>query len=67
MRLALAVCVVLLLVPATALADFPVISYVDENGVFRLYDSELGTEGEAPSALPAHFVGFRYGISLNSP
>jgi hypothetical protein len=35
-RLALAVCSVLLLAPAAAFAREPVISYVDENGVFRL-------------------------------
>jgi len=65
-RLALAVCVVLLLMPATALADLPVISYVDENGVFRLYDAQSGTEVEPPPPVPvADPATFRYGISLS--
>jgi hypothetical protein len=64
-RLALALCALFLLAPAVALARKPVISYVDENGVFRLYDSEPGTEVEPPPAVPANFLGFRYGISLN--
>lgn len=54
-----------LLAPATALARMPVISYVDENGVFRLYDAELGTDVSPPPPVPASFAGFRYGISLN--
>jgi hypothetical protein len=65
-RPALAVCVVLLLMPATALADFPVVSYVDENGVFRLYDAQSGTEVEPPPPVPvADPATFRYGISLS--
>jgi hypothetical protein len=64
-RLALALCALFLVAPAVAVARKPVISYVDENGVFRLYDSELGTEVDPPPAVPANFVGFRYGISLN--
>jgi hypothetical protein len=64
-RLALALCTLFLVAPAAALARKPVISYVDESGVFRLYDSELGTEVEPPPAVPANFLGFRYAISLN--
>jgi hypothetical protein len=62
-RLALALCVLLLLAPATALARHPVISYVDENAVFRLYDAEFGTEVDPPPPVPANFLGFRYAIS----
>lgn len=66
MRLALAVCVGLLLVPATALADLPVISYVDENGVFRLYEAEFNREVAPPPPVPvADPATFRYGISLS--
>ena len=65
MRLGLVLCVLLLLAPATALARNPVISYVDENGVFRLYDAELGTEVDPPPPVAANFLGFRYAISLN--
>jgi hypothetical protein len=65
-RLALAVCVGLLLVPATALADLPVISYVDETGVFRLYEAEFNREVAPPPAVPvADPATFRYGISLS--
>jgi hypothetical protein len=64
-RLALALCALFLLAPAAALARKPVISYVDEGGVFRLYDSELGTEVDPPPAVPANFLGLRYGVSLN--
>ena len=65
MRLALGLFALFLLAPATALARMPVISYVDENGVFRLYDAELGAEVSAPPSVPANFLGFRYAISLN--
>jgi hypothetical protein len=64
-RLALALCVLLLVAPAAALADYPVISYVDENGVFRLYEAEFGRDVDPPPPVPANFLGFRYGISLN--
>jgi hypothetical protein len=64
-RLALAVCVLLLLAPAAALADYPVISYLDENGVFRLYEAEFATEVDPPPPVPANFPGFRYAVSLN--
>jgi hypothetical protein len=64
-RLALALCSLVLLAPAAALARKPVISYVDENGVFRLYDEELNAEVDPPPAVPANFLGFRYAISLN--
>jgi len=65
-RLALAVCVLLLLMPATALADFPVISYVDENGVFRLYEAEFNREVDPPPPVAvADPATFRYGISLS--
>lgn len=62
MRLALVLCALLLLAPATALARYPVISYIDENGVFRLYDAEFGSELDPPP-VPANFLGFRYAIS----
>jgi hypothetical protein len=64
-RLALALCVLLLVAPAAALADYPVISYVDENGVFRLYEAEFAREVDPPPPVPANFPGFRYAISLN--
>jgi hypothetical protein len=64
-RLALALCVLLLVAPAAALADHPVISYVDENGVFRLYEAEFARDVDPPPPVPANFPGFRYGISLN--
>ena len=54
-----------LLAPATALARMPVISYVDENGVFRLYDAELGADVDPAPTVPASFAGFRHGISVN--
>jgi hypothetical protein len=63
-RSLLALCV-LLLVPATASAREPVISYVDENGTFRLYDAEIEAEIDPPPPVPAGFVGFRHGMSLN--
>jgi hypothetical protein len=50
-RVALAVCALVLAAPAAALAREPVISYVDENGVFRLYDEE--TESEENPAPPS--------------
>lgn len=67
MRLALAVCVLVLTAPAAALAREPVISYVDENGVFRLYDEETESEVNPPPPVPApaNFLGFRYGMSMN--
>jgi hypothetical protein len=49
--------------PAVASAREPVISYVDQNGVFRLYDAERDAEVEPPPPLAANFMGFRYGIS----
>jgi hypothetical protein len=55
----------LLLVPGAAMAREPIISYVDENGTFRLYDEELEAEIDPPPAVPANFMGFRYGMSLN--
>ena len=65
MRLALAVCALVLVAPATALADLPVISYVDENGVFRLYEAEFNREVEPPPVPVADPATFRYGISLS--
>ncbi|MEA2408872.1 MAG: hypothetical protein QOE69_2991 [Thermoleophilaceae bacterium] len=53
----------LLVAPAAASAREPVISYVDANGVFRLYDEETEAEVEPPPPVPANFLGFRYGIS----
>jgi hypothetical protein len=64
-RLALAVCVLLLVMPAAAWAREPVISYVDQDGVFRLYDEQLEAEVNPPPPVPANFPGFRYGMSLN--
>jgi hypothetical protein len=64
-RPALVLCVLLLVLPAAALAERPVISYVDENGIFRLYQAEFGTEVEPPPPVPANFAVFPYGISLN--
>ncbi|HEX6653514.1 MAG TPA: hypothetical protein VF072_12275 [Thermoleophilaceae bacterium] len=67
MRLALGLCVLSLLFPAAALADLPVISYVDENGVFRLYEAEFNREVEPPPPVPtfAPASQLRYAISLN--
>ena len=66
MRLALAVCALVLVAPASALADLPVISYVDENGVFRLYEAEFNREVEPPPPVPvADPASFRYGVSLS--
>jgi hypothetical protein len=66
-KLALAACALMLAAPAAALAREPVISYVDENGVFRLYDEESEAEVNPPPPVPspANFVGFRYGMSMN--
>jgi hypothetical protein len=65
-RVALAVCALVLVAPATALADLPVISYVDENGVFRLYEAQFNREVEPPPPVPvADPATFRYGISLS--
>ena len=55
----------LLLAPSAALAREPIISYVDETGTFRLYDAETEAEIDPPPAVPANFLGFRYGMSLN--
>jgi hypothetical protein len=64
-RLALAVCALLLVMPAAAWAREPVISYVDQDGVFRLYDEQTEAEVNPPPPVPANFAGFRYGMSLN--
>jgi hypothetical protein len=66
-RVALAVCALVLAAPAAALAREPVISYVDENGVFRLYDEETESEENPapPVPAPANFLGFRYGMSMS--
>jgi hypothetical protein len=66
-RVALAVSMLSLAAPAVAVAREPVISYVDENGVFRLYDEEAESEVNPPPAVPApaNFLGFRYGMSQN--
>ena len=60
-------CALLLAAPAAALAREPVISYVDENGVFRLYDEETESEINPPPPVPspANFLGFRYGMSMS--
>lgn len=55
----------LLAAPAVASAREPVISYVDQSGVFRLYDAETDAEVEPPPPVPANFPGFRYAISLD--
>jgi hypothetical protein len=61
--LALAAALVMLL-PASALARKPIISYVEGNQL-RLYDAELGQE-LAPPAVPTPTPAqFRYGMSLN--
>ena len=65
MRLALLACALVLLAPAAALAREPVISYVDQDGVFRLYDEQTEAEVNPPPPVPANFMGFRYGMSLN--
>ena len=67
MRVAFTVCALLLAAPAAALAREPVISYVDENGVFRLYDEETESEVDPPPPVPtpANFIGFRYGMSMD--
>jgi hypothetical protein len=64
-RLALLACALVLLAPAAAVARQPVISYVDQDGVFRLYDEETEAEVNPPPPVPANFPGFRYGMSLN--
>jgi len=51
------------LLPATALARKPVISYVD-GGQLRLYDAELGTDAALPVPV-ADAAQFRYGMSLD--
>ena len=55
----------LLLAPSAALAREPIISYVDETGTFRLYDEETEAEINPPPAVPANFLGFRYGMSFD--
>ena len=56
----------MLAAPAAALAREPVISYVDENGVFRLYDEEPEAEVNPPPPVPiADAAQFRYGMSMN--
>lgn len=55
----------LLMAPSAALAREPIISYVDETGTFRLYDEETETEITPPPAVPANFLGFKYGMSLD--
>ena len=64
MRLMIALAL-LLLAPSAAMARQPVISYVDETGTFRLYDEEIEAEIDPPPLVPANFLGFRYGMSLN--
>lgn len=60
------VLVLVLLAPSAALAREPVISYVDENGVFRLYDEQTEAEVEPPPPVPvANAATFRYGMSLD--
>jgi hypothetical protein len=64
-RLAVLLAGAALMAPAAADAREPVISYIDANGVFRLYDEE--TEQELPPPpVPADFIGFRHGMSLDS-
>ncbi len=56
----------LLAAPAAAAAREPVISYVDENGVFRLFDEQTEAEVEPPPPVPVDSaLTFRYGISLD--
>jgi hypothetical protein len=56
----------LLAAPAAAAAREPVISYVDQDGVFRLYDEQTEAEVEPPPPVPvANAATFRYGISLD--
>jgi hypothetical protein len=56
----------LLAAPVAAAAREPVISYVDENGVFRLYDEQTEAEVEPPPPVPvANAATFRYGMSLD--
>jgi hypothetical protein len=56
----------LLLAPAAA-ARKPVISYVDDQGVFQLYDAEAGQNVSPPPAVPVpdEFPFFRWGTSAN--
>jgi hypothetical protein len=56
--------VLLLAAPAAAAAREPVISYVDENEVFRLYDEQTEAEVEPPPPVPVA-AGFQYGMSLD--
>jgi hypothetical protein len=65
-RWVLASLALLLAAPAAAAAREPVISYVDENGVFRLFDEQTETEVEPPPPVPvANAATFRYGMSLD--
>ena len=65
-RWVLASLALLLAAPAAAAAREPVISYVDENGVFRLFDEQTEAEVEPPPPVPvANALQFRYGISLD--
>jgi len=66
-RWVLASLALLLAAPAAASgAREPVISYVDENGVFRLYDEQTEAEVEPPPPVPVFDAAqFRYGMSLD--
>ncbi len=64
-RCALALALLLLTAPA-AYAREPVISYIDENGEFRLYDEQTEAEVDPPPQVPvANPTTFRYGMSLD--
>ncbi len=52
------------LLPATALARKPIITYVEGNQL-RLYDAELGQDLTPPPVAVATPAQFRYGMSLN--
>lgn len=52
------------LLPATALARKPIISYVEGNQL-RLYDAELAQDLTPPPVAVANPAQFRYGMSLN--
>jgi hypothetical protein len=66
-RVAFTVCALLLAAPAAALAREPVISYIDENGSFRLYDEESESEVNPPPPVPVFGAApaFQYGMSMN--
>jgi hypothetical protein len=55
---------VVFLLPATALARKPIISYVEGNQL-RLYDAELNQDLAPPPVTVADPAQFRYGMSLN--